>query len=172
MTGCSRWFERVHERHHRKPHKMKSHPGRRAGTRYPPPRPSSDPHFPAPTNSSRLTARRGLVAAQRRGKIPVPQPLSKAVPALSSVPTSPQSQRDCVPEPRVGLRHAGLPWVSPTTPANPKGVASLAKPAPPSSLPLRLFKTRPGLRRSPPPYIGDTQHPLHQYLPKLNILSL
>jgi hypothetical protein len=34
-------------------------------------------------------------------------------------PHAPQSQRDCVPEPRVGLRHAGLPWVSPTTPANP-----------------------------------------------------
>jgi hypothetical protein len=52
---------------------------------------------------------------------PKPPPLrtshrSKAVPALSPytlITTPPQSQRDCVRQPRVGLRHEGLPWVPP-----------------------------------------------------------
>jgi hypothetical protein len=40
---------------------------------------------------------------------------------------APQSQRDCVPEPRVGLRHAGLPWVPPQTNHQPhRGCVSAA----------------------------------------------
>ncbi len=35
-----------------------------------------------------------------------------------------QSQRDCVPQPKVGLRHAGLPWVRPPITINPDRVAS------------------------------------------------
>ena len=42
---------------------------------------------------------------------------STLVSALAHPP--PQSQRDCVPKPRVGLQHAGLPWVHPKTNSQP-----------------------------------------------------
>jgi hypothetical protein len=47
---------------------------------------------------------------------------------FSLLTSSPQSQRDCVPKPRVGLRHAGLPWVSPQQIPNPNGHARQLKP--------------------------------------------
>ena len=77
----------------------------------------SSPHMhlsvPAPlrTSHSHLTLHTSL-------------PLSQQAILTSHFPLPYQSQRDCVPQPRVGLRHDGLPWVPPTLTHNPNGVAS------------------------------------------------
>jgi hypothetical protein len=60
-----------------------------------------------------------------------------------------QSQRDCVPEPKVGLRHEGLPWVHPQQIPNPnvgcvpKPHQPIAPPPPDTARPSRTPTPRP-----------------------------
>jgi hypothetical protein len=69
---------------------------------------------------------------------------------------APQSQRDCVPKPRVGLLHADLPWVPSQQIPNPIGVASpppcrIAPPRFPNSSSQKSTRpTRTALPPAPP----------------------
>jgi hypothetical protein len=74
----------------------------------------------------------------------LPQPPPQRPPSLVFPTSIPQSQRDCVPEPKVGLRHAGLSWVTRLTTPIPTGL----RPKSPGWTAAR----RP-TRSSPPPIV-------------------
>jgi hypothetical protein len=79
-----------------------------------------------------------------------------------------QSQRDCVPEPKVGLRHEGLPWVHPQQIHNPN-VGCVPNPARPTGPPPRTPRPRSvspvrpnpssAMRHSRPPAQPDSSAP-------------
>ena len=66
---------------------------------------------------------------------------SKSLVLRTSLPTIPTGLRP--PSPGLDFGTQAYPGSPPQHPPTPTGVASLAKSAPPSSLPLRLFQTPP-----------------------------
>jgi hypothetical protein len=83
--------------------------------------PHSDTHPPHPPYSSYS---------------PRPPNYNPDPPPLHPAPAPPQPQRDCGPEPKVGLRHEGLPWVHPQQTPNPN-VGCVPKPIQPIYPPPR-----------------------------------